>query len=129
MSALSPKQEKYCVARAEGQSCKHAAIIAGVSEPTAWRWNADPAIVARIDALLDVVTGDAVRVLRAKTRRAAERIGELMEPGYNLGGMGSVNLQAAVTTLKMAGLEPAEKKDLTVHGEAKVYLDTVMEDV
>jgi hypothetical protein len=112
-SELSPKQKVYCQARAEGLNVSKSADRAGVVLETASRWNRDPAIWEHIEQLQEFAAKGALRVLRARAERAAERVGELIEPGYNVGNSADVNLRAALATLKFIGAEPAEKKELT----------------
>lgn len=109
--ALSPKQKIYCAARAEGLSVKDSTDRAGVTEDTGTRWNREPAIWAHIEELQNFTTSGALRILRAKAERAAERVTQLMEPGYQNGAAADTNLRAALATLKFIGAEPAEKRE------------------
>jgi len=126
---LSPAQEIYCTERAAGATIKAAADTAGVAEKTGRRWDDDPTILARVDALQAPIRDDVLRIFRGKARRAAHRIAECIEPGYNLSNAAAINLRAAELTLKHAGFEPSEKKDVTVRGGVKLFGDTIMEDV
>ncbi len=125
MTRLPPRRESYCVKRAAGLSSKDAARAVGVSEPTAWRWNADPAVRDRIAALQDAAGVDAVRALRAKARRAAERVAELMEPGHDVGGTAPTNLRASIAVLTLAGVGAAEKREVAGQGGGALVFTVV----
>lgn len=113
MKKLSPRQELYCIARAEGQLGRDAALAAGVNDVTGRRWHLQPAVLARIDELQADVADEVLRHFRSRALRAARRITECIEPGYNIGNTASVNLDAAKTTLRFVGLDPGQKTQLS----------------
>lgn len=98
MPALVGKQELFAVARAEGLSAREAAAKHKIPERTAYRWNTEPATLARIDELQEGVAAEVLRVFRAYGRRAAERITECVEPGRT-SATGQLNHAAAKTVL------------------------------
>jgi len=127
--ALTPEQEVYCQQRASGAGVAVSIRNADRSLETATIWNRNPAIAARIDELQADARHRAMRILRAGAERAAERLTELIEPGYNLGKSASVNYQAALSVLKLIGIAEAQSISGPEGGPIKIYTDPIMGDV
>ncbi len=127
--ALSEAQKTFCVERAAGATIKDAVAKAGVSQRSGEYWSVNPECLAYVDELQEPIRAEVLRIFKSKAKRAAYRIAECIEPGYNLSNAAAVNLRAAELTLKHAGFEPSDKKDVTLRGGVKLFGDSIMEDV
>ena len=128
--ALDPREELYCIHRAQGDTIVDAAKAAGICEATAHVWNKRPEVLARIDALQAPVTAEVMRKFRGKATRAAERVVECMEPGRG-GATGELNLKAALAVLKFVGadsLVPTERRQLTGADNGPVVVEDSLSD-
>lgn len=119
---LTPKQQIYCQDRAVGASSRVAAERAGVTPKTASEWNQLPAIDERIEEIQAPIRKRVMQKFRASAERAAERIIECVEPGYNLGNSADTNLKAAALVLKFAEMEPATKTQLSGDPDAPLTI-------
>lgn len=122
MSDLSPKQEKYCAARAAGDEVADAAAAAGVSERTAYYWNKLPEIAARVDAIQDEALGDVKRYLRATAMQAARQLVTLQTERAD-DRASSARVTATRDHLDRVGLKPTTKIEHTGGGGGPIEHD------
>jgi hypothetical protein len=120
VDGLSPAQELFATARADGKSVKEATATAGCAERTGERWSTDPAIIARIKAIQLPAVDNVRRLAKANSERAIKRLVECIEPGYNLGNSADTNIRAALAVLKFAEAEPATRTELSSDPERPV---------
>jgi len=103
-SDLTPAQEIYCVARAEGATVEKASRLAGVTPDTGTRYNRLSAIQARIEELLVPARRGAQWQLSAQAMRAAITVVTLMDEKEACRPGAQVRLRAAMTVLDRVGV-------------------------
>ncbi len=79
--AVSSRKARYVELRATGLTIKEAGRAAGLGYRTARRYDRDPAVRARLDALEGAAVAAARGALVAGAVRAATRLLALLEPG------------------------------------------------
>lgn len=124
-AATLAQRETFALTLAQGETVAAAAARAGLSEEWGYLHRSDAAVLARVKELQGPVADEVMRIFRGKAVRAARRITECIEPGYNLGNAAAVNLEAAKTTLGFIGLHhtPQAAASATAAVVVKVYTD------
>ena len=129
--ATPAQRETFALALAQGMTTPEAAARAGLKESWGYEHAKDARIIARVEELQGPVADEVMRVFRAKAVRAARRITECIEPGYNLGNAAAINLDAAKATLGFIGIHHApQAKGATAAAAVtvKVYTDPRMDN-
>ena len=107
MKGFSAKQEKSLSALLSEKDLKSAAIVAGVSETTLWRWLKDVEFVAEYRRL----RRDAVEQSAAQLQRAASEAVEALQRNLTCGNPAAENtaaktiLEQAVKTVEIIDLQ------------------------
>lgn len=109
---LSPREELFAVERAKGETVAEVAATLNLAPRTAYRWAADPAIVARVEALQAEGVADAMRFLKGRAMKAARRLDELLDIEDGKFGGAAVNLGSAKDMLDRVGLKAAENVNI-----------------
>jgi hypothetical protein len=82
--ALTPKQERFAELVASGRSQQKAAEAVGITPRQARNWLRDvPELRERIHELSTEAQGQAVAILSSNLTKAAETLGELLEPEHS----------------------------------------------